>query len=259
MWKKNSVWLSLFCFCPLLIAAQDNYEIQVYDSKLVPSGITMAELHSNYTLNGFRDTLDGVLPTHHALHETIEITHGFNSWMEIGFYQFLSMNQGMAPAYVGNHIRPRFSLPETYKCPVGLSLSLEFGYQDRHYATDSWTLELRPIIDKSAVRWYFSVNPVADYSLEGLHHAQGIIFSPNLKFSYRICSFVKAGLEYYNSMGPFRQFDRLSQQPHQLALAFDIEFSPLWELNFGYVEGFTNATEQAIFKVILGRKFGKTK
>jgi hypothetical protein len=60
-------------------------------------------------------------------------------------------------------------------------------------------------------------------------------------------------------MGPFRQFDGISHQPHQLALAFDIDFSPLWELNFGYVKGLTGAVEQDIFKVILGRKFGKSK
>jgi hypothetical protein len=238
---------------------QDNYEIQVYDSKLVPKGCTMVELHSNYSLNGLKDTIQGVLPSHHALHETIEITHGFTSWLEVGFYQFLSRNDGMDPAYVGNHIRPRIAVPERYKLPVGLSLSAEVGYQDKHYCADTWTLELRPIIDKTWGRFFIAFNPVVDYSLEGVSHTKGLFFSPNLKVSVEITSWLKAGFEYYNSMGPFNHFDELGQQPHQLVLAFDLDVSPVWEINLGYVKGLTAAVEPAIIKVIIGRRFGKLK
>ena len=34
------------------LAAQDNYEIQVYGAELVPVRATMLELHSNYTTSG---------------------------------------------------------------------------------------------------------------------------------------------------------------------------------------------------------------
>jgi hypothetical protein len=258
MFSKKSI-LPLLLFLPLLGLAQDNYEIQVYDSKLVPAGMTMLELHSNYTVQGFKDTLQGVLPTHHALHETIEITHGINAWMELGFYQFLSRNNNMTPAYVGNHIRPRFAVPESFKWPVGLSLSVEAGYQDKHYASDSWTLEIRPIIDKTAGRFYFGLNPAMDYSFVGANHPKGLVFSPNAKISFEICQLLRAGLEYYNSSGPFKGLDPWSNQPHQLALAFDVDFSPDWELNIGYVKGLTSAVEQDIFKVIIGRRFGKSR
>jgi hypothetical protein len=252
-------WLKCFfiCFLSQQVFAQDNYEIQVYDSKLVEKGCTMFELHSNYTINGFQDTINGMLPTRHALHETIEITHGFKPWLEIGFYQFLSRNDNSKPAYVGNHIRPRVSLPEAVGCPVGLSLSVEAGYQVRQYATDSWTLEIRPIIDKNFGKLYVGLNPTVDYSLAGLNHTRGAFFSPNAKISYQICRKIRIGLEYYNSSGPFRHFDAFGQQPHQLALAFDIDFSPDWELNFGYVRGLTGNVEQDIFKLIIGRRIGK--
>ena len=58
-------------------AAQDNYEIQVYPSETVAPKTTMVELHSNFLFQGSKTTEDGVLPTEHALHETIEITQGF--------------------------------------------------------------------------------------------------------------------------------------------------------------------------------------
>src|SRR5258708_6376983 len=72
--------LPLCALCVLLWQsgrAQDNYEIQVYGSETVPAGRTMVELHSNYTISGERDIVNGVFPSEHALHETLEITHGF--------------------------------------------------------------------------------------------------------------------------------------------------------------------------------------
>lgn len=257
--SRKYVFLFLFFCLPLFLNAQENYEIQVYGSETIPRGITMFELHSNYTIQGFKDTLNGVLPTHHALHETIEITHGFNPWFEIGFYQFLARNPGNTPAYVGNHIRPRIRVPEKYKYKVGLSLSAEVGYQVGQYAPDLWTLELRPILDKTAGRWYFSLNPVVDYAFQGPDHIKGLFFSPNIKFSFSFTRVVKAGLEYYNSTGPFSHSDELNQQPHQLALAFDFDFSENWELNIGYVKGLTVSVEQDIFKIIIGRRIGHAK
>src|SRR3989442_14526015 len=73
---------ALFGFVVLLLiataaGAQDNYEIQVYASDLVPPGVTMVELHNNFTVKGSKQTDDGTLPTHQPWHETLEVTHGF--------------------------------------------------------------------------------------------------------------------------------------------------------------------------------------
>ena len=51
--------------------------------------------------------VDGLYPTNHAQHETLEITHGFNDWFESGFYVFTSITGGQGWQWVGDHIRPR--------------------------------------------------------------------------------------------------------------------------------------------------------
>src|SRR5436190_2088177 len=76
------------------LAAQDNYEIQVYGSDMVAPGHTMLELHSNFTVDGSTTSVDGMLPTQHAWHETVEITQGFTDWFETGFYIFTSVQPG---------------------------------------------------------------------------------------------------------------------------------------------------------------------
>ena len=132
------VWLALAPFLFALSApAQDDYEIQVYASETVPVGKTMVELHNNYTIEGERQTVNGVFPSYHAFHETLEITQGLTPWFETGFYVFSSIQPGKGWEWVGDHLRPRVRVPEEWHWPVGLSLSTEVGYQRRSFSEDT--------------------------------------------------------------------------------------------------------------------------
>src|SRR5580698_9967624 len=70
--------------------AQANYEIQVYGAETVGPQTLMVELHSNFTVEGQKETIGGVYPTQHQEHETLELTEGLNDWSEVGFYVFTS-------------------------------------------------------------------------------------------------------------------------------------------------------------------------
>jgi hypothetical protein len=241
---------------PLCLHAQDNYEIQVYPADTLEPRHTMVELHSNFTVEGSRGVVDGMYPTNHALHETIEITQGFNDWFETGFYIFTSYNPEMGGyGWVGDHIRPRVRAPESWHWPVGVSLSAEFGYQRSQYSPDTWTIELRPIIDKQIGRWYFSFNPTVDRSFHGPGVSGGVGFSPNFKAGYDITKVVNMGFEYYGALGPITGFDPLRDQQQQLYPCIDLNVSPKWEFNAGVGVGFTHGTDHLLVKVILGRRF----
>jgi hypothetical protein len=251
-------WALLTLFLGL-VHAQGSYEIQVYGSDLVAPGNTMFELHSNFTFMGVKAVVDGMYPTEHQLHETLEITHGFNDWFEVGFYVFTSADSRVGWQWVGDHIRPRARVPESWHWPVGVSLSLEFGYQRYVFSPDTWTLEIRPIIDKQVGRWYLAFNPVLDRSFHGPSVSQGVVFSPNFKAGYDITKKINAGLEYYGGLGPVGNFDPLYQQEQQIVPAVDLNVSPKWEFNFGVGVGVTRGTDHLLVKMIIGRRFGKTK
>ncbi len=243
--------LSVSC---LQASAQDNYEIQVYGAQTMTKGSTMFELHSNYTLSGTKEIKNGVYPTNHIFHETIEITHGFTDNFEIGFYLFNALGDNGRSAYVGSHIRPRIAAPQKWHLPVGLSLSTEVGYQKTQYSEDDWTVELRPIIDKTLGKFYLAFNPAFGKALHGLNTNDGFVFSPNFKASYEVSHLFSPGIEYYGSLGPVNNFSPTNQQSQQLFIALDVDFSPVWELNLGYGFGLTDATDRSIVKMILGRR-----
>lgn len=235
--------------------AQENYEIQVYGSDLVPPAHTMVELHSNFTVEGSKTVVDGVLPTNHAEHETLEITQGFTDWFETGFYIFTSIQPDGGWQWVGDHIRPRFRIPESWHWPVGVSLSQEIGYQRPEFSDDTWTWEIRPIVDKKIGRWYLSFNPALDRSWHGPSVNKGIEFSPNAKVSYDFTKRISGGLEYYASYGPLTGFDPLHDQQQQFFPTIDLDLGPKWEFNFGVGVGTTASTDHLIIKCILGRRF----
>lgn len=248
-------FLSLFIASGFSLYAQDNYEIQVYGVDTVDPGATMVEFHSNFTAQGSKATSDGTLPTQHAFHETIEITQGINSWFETGFYIFTSANPDNGWQWVGDHIRPRFRVPEKWRWPVGVSISNEIGYQRRQFSVDTWTWEIRPIVDKKIDRWYLSFNPTFDKSIHGATVPQGWVFSPNVKVSYDFNKAISGGVEYYGSLGPVGNPDPLADQQQQIFPVVDLNVSPEWELNFGAGWGLTRSTDHLIIKAIVGRRF----
>ena len=250
--QKISIFLFILSSFAITVFGQDNYEIQVYPSETVEKKSTMVELHSNFTFDGQKQVINGVLPTHHILHETVEITHGFSSFFEIGFYFFNAIGNDNRTSYVGSHIRPRIAAPKEWNWPVGLSFSVEAGYQKREYNEDDWTLELRPIIDKKIGKLYLSFNGAFDKSFHGINQHIGFVFSPNFKFSYDFSHLIAAGAEYYGSVGPLNKINPSQNQQHQLFLALDLNWSPDWEFNCGYGFGFTPSTDNGIFKIILG-------
>jgi len=96
--------------CVTPARAQGNTEIQVYGSDLVAPRETMVEIHSNFTVKGTKTVVDGVLPTNHAEHETLEITHGFTNCLRLGF-MFSRPSNPTGMDVGGGSYSPRVAVP----------------------------------------------------------------------------------------------------------------------------------------------------
>jgi hypothetical protein len=240
------------------LQGQDNYEIQVYGAELVPRGATMFELHSNYTRQSGVAADPGMYSSDRAYHETLEITHGFTDFFELGYYNFTAIQPGRGYRWVGTHLRPRFSVPERWHWPVGVSLSQEFGYQRSAFSRDTWTWEFRPIIDQKIGRFYWSINPVFGLSLKGEAQGQSPEFAPNVQVNYDVSKRLNLALEYYGSFGPVSALEPFRQTEQELFPAINYDFGPGWEFNLGAGIALTNVTDRVLLKMIVGRRIGGT-
>ena len=111
-------WLLFILLIPVAASSQENYEIQVYAAPTMTRGMTIFELHSNFTFKGEQEIVKGVRPSYHAFHETVEITHGITDNFELGFYLFTNYLSGYGWQIVGTHIRPRITAPAKWNLPV---------------------------------------------------------------------------------------------------------------------------------------------
>ncbi len=250
----NKIFTILLLFVFPCLYAQDNYEIQVYGSQTQAKKSTMFELHSNFTFDGEKEVAKGVLPSNHSLHETIEVTTGITNNFEIGVYLFTAYIPGHGYQVVGSHLRPRIMAPTKWNLPVGLSLSTEIGYQRPEYSSSTWSIELRPIIDKQWQKWYVSFNPTLGISLKSQYDKSTPTFEPNVKLYYTILKNAGLGIEYYGDIGYVNSLEKLPEQSDAIFLAYDMLNNPKWEFNMGAGLGLTASTDRFVFKVILGRK-----
>jgi hypothetical protein len=82
-----------------------------------------------------------------------------------------------------------------------VSISQEVGYARPEFAPDSWTYELRPIIDKQMDRWYVSINPTFEKSLRGPNSSKPFEFTPNVDVGYDVTKKINLAVESYGATG----------------------------------------------------------
>ena len=131
----------------------------------------------------------------------------------------------------------------------------EIGYQRAVYSPDTWTWEIRPIVDKYMGRWYWAINPALERTWHGPDVKQGLGFAPGAKLSYDFNKQISGGVEYYADYGRLGAFDSLHYQQQQIFVVTDLNVSPNWEINIGVGVGPTAGTDHWIIKGILGRHF----
>ena len=247
-----------------LAAAQNNFEIQVYSSATLAPKTTMVDLHSALIADGSKPIPGSIYapgqlyPTNDALHETPEITLGITSWSDASFYIFTAAQSGRGWQWVGDHIRPQVHAPDSWHWPMGAGLSIDFGYQRPYYSTDTWTVEITPIVDKQLGRWYFALNPSFDRSLHGQNVPRGFGFSPSVKCSYDFTKYISGGVEYYGNYGSPSDIYSFHNQQQQFFSAIGLNVSPGWAINFGIGIGVTATTDDWIYKANIGRRFDWT-
>ncbi|HEX3927168.1 MAG TPA: hypothetical protein VHW65_04165 [Gemmatimonadales bacterium] len=190
----------------------------------------------------------------HAIHETLEASTGLTSWAELGAYVFASKMPDGGLQVVGGSARLRVRAPLEWKLPVDAGLSVEVEHEGASYSPNTLTLEIRPIFDRSAGRWYVSLNPTIERTLRGAGVTAGLGFSPSGKLSCDLNRVVSAGVEYYGAFGQLGSFAPPLERLQQFFGVVDLHTGAAWEINGGLGVGTTPASSHLVAKVILGRR-----
>lgn len=216
----------------LPMAAQDPFEIHVYEYEPMPLGEYSLEVHANVMAQGTASRDGTLLPTDRQTHLTFEPTIGFADSFAVGFMFLNAWEPGYAPQFAGWRVLPHFYAPESWGLPFRLGFVAEFSFQNTRYEENSRRVELRPILDREFKRWEIVFNPVAERALHGPGTAHGWNLEPALLLRWKRKTFSPA-LEYYGEIESIDVPPRAQPEVHQLFLGGDWQTGPVFKVNLG--------------------------
>jgi hypothetical protein len=225
-----------------IAAAQDPFEIQVYEYALVPVGKWNLETHVNRVAKGEMKDQN---------HLTFELTRGVTENFEMAAYLLTATRPGVNGELAGWRLRPRWKVPEG-KLPFRFSISTEFGFPKKEYEPVDWTLEIRPIIEKEWGKVLLDINPVFGKAFGGAVD-EGFDFEPGVRLGYALNPKVDLSMEYYASIGKITDPVPSNQQVHQFFPGADFQLTPnvVWNVGVGF--GATDAGNTLVYKMRLGK------
>ncbi len=219
-------------YCASRLAAQDPFEIHIYEYERLSLGEYSLEAHLNFDPQGTALRDGTLLPTEHQTHLTLEPTIGVSENFAVGFMFLNAWEPGYAPQFAGWRVLPHFYAPKSWRLPVRLGFVSEFSFQNTRYEENSRRVELRPIIDREFSRWQIVFNPVVERALHGPGTAHGWNFEPAMLLRWRRKTF-SPSLEYYGEIESINVPPHAQPEAHQLFVGGDWKTGPTFSINMG--------------------------
>jgi len=224
-------------------------EIQVYDGHLADPGVFNLTLHSNYIAKGSKSpAFPGGLVANHSFNGVPEWAYGVTNWFEAGLYLPLySDTPAHGFGFNGFKLRALFAEPDAAQKTFVYGVNFEFSYNSRHWNTNRYTSEIRPIIGWHLGQWDLIFNPILDNDWSSLG---SLDFAPASRVAYNFTPAFALAVEEYDDFGPLRRFFSAEAQSHQLFLVADYDVEPV-SVETGIGFGLTQASDNLVLKLIL--------
>ncbi|MBF6560726.1 MAG: hypothetical protein IVW56_10570 [Candidatus Binataceae bacterium] len=246
-----SVTLLVAAPCPQAQAI-DFYELQIYTVETAPLGHFMLELHSNSVTDAYNHQTQ--LPLY-QLHNTLELTYGLLSWLEVGQYLCTARLNAGTYEYAGGRTKVHFSLPQTEPWPIQFGVNIELQYMRREAVTDPFNIEVMPIIQGELKGFLLVANLSFEKQFSGPGTHAGVGFGPAGEITYRLhdrFAWLEPALEYYGDLGPLQAPAGLNQQQQFIVPSVNLYLTPPLELNLGVGVGVTHAYSGDFVKTTVG-------
>ncbi|MBS0583617.1 MAG: hypothetical protein JSS42_11010 [Proteobacteria bacterium] len=227
-------------------------EIQVYDDSINRKGQLGLELHLNTTLDG-RSEPDWPreIPPNHGVRATMEWSYGLTDSLEAGLYLPFLRDSSGTTYFAGPRVRLKWMAFKPAEGEAGLfgGLNVEVGAVNERLEQGRPIVELRPILGYRNEDWLVAFNPAIDKTFRSRYVDSRAQFGPGIKVSRSIGGDNAVGIEYYDEMGPFGNFEPARKQSQQLFVAFDAGGVAV-PFNFGIGRGLNAASDKWTMKAI---------
>ena len=244
--------LACLCLIAQLAHAQTD-EIQVYTGEINKPGEFSLTLHNNYTPSGRKeaDFPGGVVPDH-AWNGVPEYAYGVNEWWELGAYlPVYTVTRDGRAEFDSAKLRTLFAVPHAEDRTFFYAVNFELSYNARHWEPTRFSAEMRPIVGVRFGPIDLIINPIVDFSFEGLG---SLDIAPAERIAYNVSPLWAVAVEHYADYGQVRHIADANAQAQSLFGVIDYNGDPV-QVEFGVGHGFTDASDDLVLKLMLTRVF----
>lgn len=231
-------------------------EIQVYDGEINQPGEFGLELHLNATPNGHNlESFNRERVSDRGVRLTPEFSYGLSKTFELGFY--LPMIYTPKYGYEVAGYKPRIKwmpLQANDQNPWSLGLNVEYAQLKNGMDESNRSAEARFIAAWEGQNWSFAINPILDKKLSKNKDETPDLDIYGSALFHQEGFFKTFGLEYYQALGPYRNFSPSNEQSKQLFLVGNtlIEHGPLkdWDIHLGAGYGWDSADRFTVKMIV---------
>ncbi len=241
--------LALFVFAAPARAQTD--EIQVYDGGVAEPGVVNLTWHNNYTPSGAKSpAFPGGLVPNHTYNGVTEWAYGVTDWFEQGLYfPLYSVSSNKGTVFNGWKLRELFAEPHADDQVFVYAVNFEFSFNTRHWDTQKYTSEIRPIIGWHLGDWDIFINPILDNSYQGF---KNLDFAPSERVAYNFSKTWAVAAELYSDFGPIHHFLPGRDQSHQVFAVVDYGGEPV-NVEAGIGFGLTPGSDDVVIKLMFSK------
>jgi hypothetical protein len=231
-------------------------EIQVYDGEINQPGEFGLEIHLNATPNGSAiENFNRERLSDRGVRVTPEFTYGLTKTFELGFY--LPMIYTPQYGFEVAGYKPRLKwmpLQSGENNPWSLGVNLEYAQLKTGMDESNKSAEARFIAAWESKDWLFAFNPILDKKLSKNKDETPDLNIYGSALLQHEGLFKSMGLEYYQTLGPYRNFLPSNEQAKQLFLVGNTHiehgFLKDWDIHFGAGYGWDSADRFTVKMIV---------
>src|SRR5687768_15953750 len=239
---------------PSQAAAQDLFELEVFDYGGVAPGQYEIELHTNSMSRG-SVTASSAAANHRPTHISVEVTRGWKERLETAvFVQTAPFGSAGSTRFAGGHIRGKVRLGQPTRLPVRIAVSAEYAFNRRSFDDELQTAEFRSIVDYEQGKLSVAVNPSIELVTRGSRDGIAPVFDVSARAAWQLTRRLAVTSDYFSAGATTRHLQPAVSAHHLMFAGLDLALGEAWELSLSTGHCVTS-TEPWLMKSIVGFRF----
>jgi len=227
-----AVW-SLLAMTPISAAAQDLFELEVFEYGTTPPGDFEVALHTN-VLSSRGVAAESTAKNHQPAHLSVEVTRGWTDRFESAlFIQTAPFGPAGSARFGGGHLRGKIRLAELPAVPLRIAVSGEYAFNRTAFDNERQTLEARAILDYVRGRLSLIANPSLEVVTRGAEEGLEPVFDVSARAAWQAIPRAAMTVDYFSAAATTRHLQPETGAHHLVFGGLDMDMGSGWELAVG--------------------------